>query len=626
MQRVHLGANRIKQRAIGIRSSKPDASIGPSSRTDCKCDASVAIKRCFVVVFLVLGLSTKCVGALQPNEIVIVAARGSRESEGLARYYARVRGVPAENICLVDMPGDEHLPRDKWQWAVRPEIRKWLTEHDPQQRIRCLLTVWGVPLKIGPAAVDDDMKSYQRFLEGERAHRLKLLGDVQQALAKVAPKGELSAANDANRDESTDSATTPAASNASPSTNGDSAPPAASSATPTDTAAATLLAVRQQLEKALQSAQVRLSEISPGDARTRGQIQLQQLAASAGGSLVILQGLNQRVAANPDSLPPELRAEFDLLRGRVSAFNEMRLLFDQAPPSIERDALVLAVMERIGGLLGSVEWLDEQLKTVTQNESGASFDSELALVLWRDDYQLLRWQPNYLRAAYDNSQLGKAYRTFMVARLDAPTLLLAKGLVDTAIKIENEGLRGKVYIDNRGMGKLEDTNVIPGSYADYDRALLALAKGVEEQTELDVVVDTSPQLFRPGTCPNAALYCGWYSLAKYIDAFEWQPGAVAYHLASGEARTLREPASEAWCKKMLEDGICATIGPVYEPYLAAFPRPNEFFALLLQGELTLAECYARTNPYNSWMMTLIGDPLYRPFKYRAPKPLPTEKQ
>ena len=24
------------------------------------------------------------------------------------------------------------------------------------------------------------------------------------------------------------------------------------------------------------------------------------------------------------------------------------------------------------------------------------------------------------------------------------------------------------------------------------------------------------------------------------------------------------------------------------------------------------------------MMTLIGDPLYRPFKYRAPNPLPTE--
>ena len=147
-------------------------------------------------------------------------------------------------------------------------------------------------------------------------------------------------------------------------------------------------------------------------------------------------------------------------------------------------------------------------------------------------------------------------------------------------------------------------------------------KGIEEQTDLEVVLDTSPELFQAGKCPDAALYCGWYSLAKYIDAFDWKPGAVAYHLASGEARTLRNPESQAWCKKMLEDGVCATMGPVAEPYLSSFPRPNEFFALLVKGELTLVECYARTSPFNSWMMTLIGDPLYLPFKNRARSRLP----
>jgi uncharacterized protein (TIGR03790 family) len=182
----------------------------------------------------------------------------------------------------------------------------------------------------------------------------------------------------------------------------------------------------------------------------------------------------------------------------------------------------------------------------------------------------------------------------------------------------------KVYIDARGMGKLEDANVMPGSYGDYDRALLITAKGIDEQTDFEVVLDTSPQLFQPGACPDAALYCGWYSLAKYVDAFEWKPGAVAYHLASGEARSLRDPASQAWCKKLLEDGVCATIGPVNEPYLGSFPRPDEFFGMLLQGELTLVECFSRSNPFNSWMMTLIGDPLYRPFKYRVAVRPPAE--
>lgn len=590
------------------------------------------IHRMILALAVALSLASSCLAELKPEEIAVVAARGSRESEGLAKYYCRVRGVPEENICLVDMPSNEVLPRDMWRWGVRPEIHKWLTEHDPEQKIRCLLTVWGVPLKIGPATADAEMMTYKKFLEAERKHRLELLVSVETALEQVAPKGELSRddvpADPAAPEVGSERATAArskgpverATANSSITTDRPADKPADK---PVAQPKSELEQFRARLETALQGAQARLGKLSPGDARTQAQFQLQQLAAAAGGINVILQGLNQQIAASPQT-PPATRAEFDVLRGRAAGFAEIKLLLEQTPPGIERDALVLAVLERIGGLLTSVEWLDEQLKVVNQNETGASFDSELALVMWPDGYQLLRWQPNYLRPGFDNSQLPNAYRTLMVARLDAPTIMLAKGLVDTAIKVEKEGLRGKVYIDGRGIGTLDNANVPPGSYGDYDRALLITAKGIDEQTDLEVVADTTPDLFKPGTCKDAALYCGWYSLAKYIDAFDWKPGAVAYHLASSEAETLRDPASRAWCKKLIEDGVCATIGPVYEPYLGSFPRPNEFLAMLLQGDLTLVECYARSNPFNSWMMTLIGDPLYRPFKYRVSVPLPTE--
>jgi hypothetical protein len=39
--------------------------------------------------------------------------------------------------------------------------------------------------------------------------------------------------------------------------------------------------------------------------------------------------------------------------------------------------------------------------------------------------------------------------------------------------------------------------------------------------------------------------------------------------------------------------------------------------LLVDGRLTLAECYTASMPYWSWQMVLIGDPLYRPFKVVA---------
>ena len=132
---------------------------------------------------------------------------------------------------------------------------------------------------------------------------------------------------------------------------------------------------------------------------------------------------------------------------------------------------------------------------------------------------------------------------------------------------------------------------------------------------MPVEVEGSQKLFQPGDCPQAALYCGWYKLGRYVDAFEWQKGAVGYHIASSECVTLRG-SSQVWCKRMLEDGVAATLGPVGEPYVQAFPLPDLFFRVLSDGFWSLAETYMLTLPYLSWKMVLIGDPLYRPFAVR----------
>jgi uncharacterized protein (TIGR03790 family) len=260
-----------------------------------------------------------------------------------------------------------------------------------------------------------------------------------------------------------------------------------------------------------------------------------------------------------------------------------------------------------------VEWLNKELDAISKEETQASFDSELSLLLW-PNYNLLIWQPNLLHYSFDRSLLPDVYRTLMVARLEAPTLALTKLLVDRAIAIEQEGLTGTIYLDARGIAKLDNSPVAADGYADYDRSILIANQVLKDKCRLPVVLNTKPELFQAGECPDAAVYCGWYSLAKYVDAFEWVPGAVGYHIASAEATTIRKPGSQVWCKRMLEDGVCATFGPVYEPYLTPFPKPHEFLPLLLSGKHTVAECYYRTTRCRSWMMTLIGDPLYNPFK------------
>jgi uncharacterized protein (TIGR03790 family) len=188
--------------------------------------------------------------------------------------------------------------------------------------------------------------------------------------------------------------------------------------------------------------------------------------------------------------------------------------------------------------------------------------------------------------------------------------------VDQALAAERDGLNGRMYLDARGLKYDPQADPSGTGYAGYDESLRELARLLQEKTKWEVVLDDRGELFQAGNCPNAALYCGWYSLAKYVDAFTWTPGAVAYHIASSEASTLHQPDSPVWCNQMLQRGVAATMGPVNEPYLHAFPRPAEFFASLLTGQWTLAECYYRTLLLNSWMMTLIGDPLYNPFRDR----------
>jgi len=130
---------------------------------------------------------------------------------------------------------------------------------------------------------------------------------------------------------------------------------------------------------------------------------------------------------------------------------------------------------------------------------------------------------------------------------------------------------------------------------------------------MDVTLDDKPELFGWGTCPDCALYCGWYSLTNYVDCCKFVRGAVAYHIASGEAVSLRDPKTRQWCKCLLEDGVAATLGPVAEPYTVGFPKPAELFGYLATGKYTLVECYYRTALFTSWMTVLVGDPPYNPY-------------
>jgi uncharacterized protein (TIGR03790 family) len=250
--------------------------------------------------------------------------------------------------------------------------------------------------------------------------------------------------------------------------------------------------------------------------------------------------------------------------------------------------------------------IQSDIDRIMGRETGAAVDSELSLVL-SGPYELYRWQPNALR----NPTAPQPFKTLMIARLDGPSYGVAKGLIDKALAAEAKGLAGTACIDSRGLfGK--------DLYSFCDQSLRDLALLVRLRTSLAVQEERTAALFAPGSCPQTALYCGWYSVGKYVDAFDFVEGAVGFHVASFEAVNLRDPNSTQWCPAMLQRGITATLGPVAEPYLHAFPEPKAFFGALFDGHC-LVEAYYLTVPFNSWQLLLIGDPLYRPFQ-NSPAP------
>lgn len=228
-------------------------------------------------------------------------------------------------------------------------------------------------------------------------------------------------------------------------------------------------------------------------------------------------------------------------------------------------------------------------------------DSELSL-LAQTDSPINASIPNPL---FGNPRPSDAdlSRVVKVSRLDGPTAGDALGLVDRAVQAEGTGLAGRAYVD------------IAGPHESGDRWLESAALQLRA-LGFDLSVGNGPQTASVGSRFDApALYFGWYTADMdgpfLLPGFRFPPGAIAVHIHSFSAHTLRSP-TEGWCGPLVARGVTATVGNVYEPYLEYVHRPDLLLEALARGDdLVDAAYYAL--PVLSWQSIVIGDPLYRPF-------------
>lgn len=511
-----------------------------------------------LLTWIVLSLGSPGVWAsLQADQLLLVANQNVPESVDLARYYASVRGVPSNHILSLDLPVNERILPLEYQKRLVQPIREYL-KAPPGTGVRCVVLFYGVPLRVMPDEATQEQKA-------EIASLKRIIEQLDQKTPPVAQEIEAFASRFGIQ-------------------------PRAFPGPPTASAQMRVMSVFQQMQQKLNSLnpQAQAQVVRQFE---EWQAKLQQIAreAVAGAS---------NATTRPNS-PATQSAPLSLTHDQAQSLaNQPR------NPQARLD--LRSFVASTNGAFGLYQLVESQLLWINVDETDASVDSELVLALM-PDYPRYRWQANPWQRPLGISN----FKPLMTCRIDAPNPQIARRIIDDSIHTEKNGLYGTVVFDSRGLPEKNGQQL--DGYGWYDQAIRNAAKWVSEKTKLHVVTDDQPQVLLPHTVENVATYIGWYSLQNYIPGCRFVPGAVGYHVASLELTSLRDPASKEWVSNLLRDGIAATLGAVSEPYLHAFPRPDEFFPVLYTGRYTLVETYWLTVPMTSWKLILIGDPLYNPY-------------
>lgn len=231
----------------------------------------------------------------------------------------------------------------------------------------------------------------------------------------------------------------------------------------------------------------------------------------------------------------------------------------------------------------------------------AAVDSELAL-LAQSGGETLGFVRNPL---FSNEHPAPLQAQFVVkvTRLDGPTPDDARHLVVAALNAERCGVAGRAYFDLKGPHPQGDAWLV---------AARRMLEGMGFETETEV---TGATFDGDARFDAPVWYAGWYAPDAngpfLAPGFRFPPGAVAIHIHSASAATLRSD-SAGWCGPFVASGVTATVGNVYEPYLQLSHRPDLLIQALTEGKAFGDAAYFSL-PVLGWQSLAIGDPLFRPF-------------
>jgi uncharacterized protein (TIGR03790 family) len=154
--------------------------------------------RLCLLVALGLSLAGEPASAQSGSNVLLVINEASPASVQIGDHYARVRGLPPENVVQITAPADETVERQVFDRDIQAPIARWIRRHSLQDRILYIVLTKGVPMRVSGtggrdatmASVDSELTLLYRRLLGRspqvlgREDNPYFLGDRPLAEAK----------------------------------------------------------------------------------------------------------------------------------------------------------------------------------------------------------------------------------------------------------------------------------------------------------------------------------------------------------------------------------------------------------------------------------------------------------
>jgi uncharacterized protein (TIGR03790 family) len=136
--------------------------------------------------------------ALEPEEILVIANKNSHKSIVTAKYYMSKRKIPADNLLEIRVTDKETCSRIDYKVNVATPVRRYLEKNRSEIHIRCLVLMYGIPLKVAPHDIRSEEKIEIRALKKRKdalKHQLQHIGEEKKKIRDDIKK-ELNSVNE----------------------------------------------------------------------------------------------------------------------------------------------------------------------------------------------------------------------------------------------------------------------------------------------------------------------------------------------------------------------------------------------------------------------------------------------